>query len=213
MKAPILLILSSLLCLFASAQNGGQFFENNVIRVLYAGYSEGSHTFSVCNKQPCEARIRTKADQDPAIDIRVPPNSCLMVSVVRSTPAAILFRVKAETSCPNFTNPDMGWLEINTGLMTLPLDETQYEYIREKKNMSVKIISGRFIKVETGNDIRYNLYIRVVNPSGVEMFSQKRMIHKSAEIDMGYRQRGLVIVRVVIENGISHIFTLKTFLE
>jgi hypothetical protein len=197
---------------FAKAQNGGQFFENNVIRVNYIGYANGSHSFTVCNKQSCEARIRTKADQDPAVDIQVAPNSCSTVTVNRPTPAPIKFRAKAETSCPNFANPDMGWLEINTGNVALPLNEETVEYIREKKEMKVWIESNRYVVIETGNTKMYNLQIRVTGINGVQMFYHKQKIHKNAKIDLGYQQKGLAHIKVILEDGPTFFFNFKTLM-
>ena len=98
MKKFLIFTLLCLLSFFGYSQNGGQFPENNVIRVEYLGYFNGNHTARVCNKQTCEARIRTKADQDPAVDVIVPANGCVIVTVSRPTSASVLFRAKAETS-------------------------------------------------------------------------------------------------------------------
>jgi hypothetical protein len=209
MKKLLALIPLLLSSFCAKAQNGGQFFQNNVISVVYTGYSSGVHTFTVCNKQTCTARIRTKADQDPAVDIQVAPNSCSTVTVTRANPAAILFRAKAETSCPSFTNPDMGWLEINTGNIALPLSEEKEEYIREKKEMKVWVENNRFIVVETGSTKSYNMHIRVTGMTGTQMFYYRERIHKSARIDLGYPQKGLIHIKVVLENGPVFQFNFK----
>lgn len=209
MKKFLISTLILMTSLFAKSQNGGQNFENKVIRISYIGYDSGVHLFKVCNKQNCEARIRTKADQDPAVDVLVPANDCITVHVLRSTPTPILFRVKAETSCPSFTNPDMGWLEINTGLIALSLDETKYEHTRERRNMSVTLDQNRYLKVETGNDLTYDLKVEIISMNGTQMFYHKSKLHKSTNIDIGYSVRGFMIVRVLVQNTIPHVFTLK----
>jgi hypothetical protein len=210
MKNFLILPILTLLNLFAKAQNGGQFYQNKVIRLGYLGYAAGTHTFKVVNKQNCQVTIRTKADNDAAIDIVVPANDSSYVNVFRGTPGNVKFRVKAETSCPNFTNPDMGWLELNTSNFTLPLDETRYEYEREKRDMSVILQQGRWLQIETNNSKHYDLTVDVFNLNGVRLFYSRSKLYKSTKIDFGYRQSGLILVKVVIEDGVQHIFSIKT---
>jgi len=210
MKKFLILPILTLLSLLSRAQNGGQFYQNNVIRLEYLGYAAGTHTFKVVNKQNCQVTIRTKADTDAAIDIVVPANDFFYANVFRVNPGNVKFRVKAETSCPNFANSDMGWLELNTSNFTLPLDETQYEYEREKRDMSVTLQQGRWLQIETNNNKYYNLTVELVNLSGVRLFYSRTKLHKTSKIDFGYRQSGLILIKVVIEDGVQHIFNIKT---
>lgn len=210
MKHFLILTLILLTSLFTKAQNGGQFYENNVIRIHYLRYDSGTHTFKVVNKQNCEVRIRTKADTDAAIDFIVAAGDSFYVDVFRGNPSNVKFRVKAEVSCPNFQNPDMGWLELNTSGFILPLDETQYEYAREKRNMHVTLQNNRWLQIETNNNKYYNLTVEVVTLMGVRLFYLRTKLHKNSSIDLGYKHSGLMLIRIMIENGVQHAFNIKT---
>jgi hypothetical protein len=208
MKKLFVLILT-LLSYFANAQNGGQFFENNVIRVNYLGYSNGQHTFIVCNKQDCEARIRTKADQDPAIDIIIKALSCETVYVARPTNINILFRAKAETAC--ITRPDMGWLEINTALLVLPLIESNYVVVNRGPNkLEISTKNGIF-KSSFTNTI-YTQTIRVFSLSGKKLYENKVIVEKICQIDLNnYLESGINLIEVVIETNKFDRFVFKYF--
>ena len=201
----ILLIIS----LLSKGQNGGQFFENNVIRVNYLGYSNGKHSFTVCNKQDCEARIRTKADQDAAIDIIVKALECETVYVARPTNINILFRAKAETAC--ITRPDMGWLEINTSLLTLPLIETNYIVINRGPNkLEISIKNGVFKSSFTNT--YYTQTIRVYNLNGKKLYENKTLVEKIYQIDLNSRlENGINLIEVVIETSKLDRFLFKYF--
>jgi len=144
-------LISTLLCLFTllgHSQNGGQYFENNVIKVEYLGYQGGSHLVRVCNKQTCKARIRTKVDQDPAVDIQVPANSCLVLSINKPSTLPIVFRAKAETAC--IRNPDMGWLELELPLEALPIKFKSFQARKVDRN-TIQVI----FEAEEDSSIRY----------------------------------------------------------
>jgi hypothetical protein len=201
----ILLIIS----LLSNAQNGGQFFENNVIRVNYLGYFDEKHTFTVCNKQNCEARIRTKADQDPAIDIIVKALDCETVYVTRPTNINILFRAKAETAC--ITRPDMGWLEINTTLLTLPLIESNYIFIdRGQNKLEISIKNGIFKSSFTNTT--YTQTLRVFNLSGKKLYENKCLVEKTYQSDINsHLVTGINLIEIIIETNKFDRFVFKYF--
>lgn len=195
--------------LFGYSQNGGQFFENNVIKIFYLGYSSGEHMFRVCNKQSCEARIRTKADQDPAIDIQVKPDSCVIVNVFRSNPINVKFRVKAETSCPSFTNPDMGWLELNTADFVLRLVEGNNITLFRGPNKLELSINGGILKTNYGI-LNYIEHVRVYTILGDVKYDQLTFAKKSNITDLNiYFKIGINIVEVIIVANIPERFIFK----
>lgn len=198
MKRFLIFTLLSLLSLFGYSQNGGQFFENNVIKVFYLGYSNGLHTFRVCNKQNCEARIRTKADQDPAVDIQVKADSCVIVSAPRPTPANIKFRAKAETSCPSFTNPDMGWLELNTSNFALNLVEGNNITVVRGPNKLELSINGGILKSSYGS-LNYIEHIRIYSLIGDVKYDEVTFARRSNITNLNdYLKIGLNIIEVII---------------
>lgn len=210
MKRFLIFTLLSLLSLFGYSQNGGQFFENNVIKVFYLGYSNGLHTFRVCNKQSCEARIRTKADQDPAVDIQVKPDSCVIVRVSRPNPANILFRAKAETSCPSFTNPDMGWLELNTSDFVLHLVEGNNITVARGPNKLELSINGGIFKSSYGS-LNYIEHIKIYSIIGTVKYDEVTFARRSNTIDLNnYLKAGLNIIEVtIVDNNIPERFIFK----
>lgn len=209
MKKFLITTLICLLSFIGFSQNGGQFFENNVIRINYVGYSNGQHTFIVCNKQDCEARIRTKADQDSAIDIIVRALDCETVYVSRPTNVNILFRSKAETAC--ITRPDMGWLEINTGLGVLSLNNTpMIIFIRENQKYKVYIDRG-FLNFDFGSLIE-NVNISVFDNNGRLTFSQRNQVKKTLSINTNlFLSNGLNYVKVHIQNKFNDHYLFKIF--
>lgn len=199
MKYTLTFILSFFYFL-SNAQNGGQFSENNLIKVEYLGYFNGNHTAKVCNKQNCEARIRTKADQDPAMDVIVPANECVIVTVARSTSAAVLFRAKAEKSCPSFTNPDMGWVEIDFISCVLNLvDDNRIVVIRGPNKLEISLIGGI---LNTNYDmVDYTQTIKICNITGVVRYKNVIFVRKSNQINLNnYLHNGLNFIEIMIDN-------------
>jgi hypothetical protein len=198
MKQFLIFTLLCLLSFFGYSQNGGQFPENNVIKVEYLGYFNGNHTARVCNKQNCEARIRTKADQDPAVDIIVPANGCVVVTIARPTSAAVLFRAKAETSCPSFTNPDMGWLETTFTNVVLNLVEGNNIIVIRGPNKLELSIVGDVLKSSYGT-LNYIEHIRIYSISGIIKYDDITFVKRSHRTDLNnYLKTGLNIIEVVI---------------
>ena len=206
-------VITALLMLFsliARAQNGGQFFENNVIRIQYLGYSSGKHSFKVVNKQVCEARIRTRAEQDPAVDIQVIANDSSVVQVSRLTPQTIIFKVKAETSC--VSNPDMGWLEINTGTLSLPLNEDTKQQIQEKRGILVKLSRG-VLTVTTNDNITYNQTVEVYSVNGIKQYYKSFRMNKNSVLDLHNQIRlGFNFISIRLDrDGIVNSYLIRSF--
>ena len=198
MKQFLIFTLLCLLSFFGYSQNGGQFPENNVIRIEYLGYFNGNHTARVCNKQDCEARIRTKADQDPAVDVIVPANECVIVTVAKPTSISILFRAKAETSCPSFTNPDMGWLETTFISSILSLVEGNTIVVARGPNKLEMSIVGGILKSSYGS-LSYIKHIKVYGILGNVKYDDVMFAKKSHRVDLNnYLKTGLNIIEVVI---------------
>ena len=198
MKQFLIFTLLCLLSFFGYSQNGGQFPENNVIRVEYIGYFNGNHTARVCNKQSCEARIRTKADQDPAVDVIVPANGCVIVTIARPTSAAVLFRAKAETSCPSFTNPDMGWLETTfiNGVLNL-VENNNIVVIHGSNKLEMSIVGG-ILKSSYGT-LNYIEHIRIYSITGNVKYDEVTFARRIHTTNLNnYLKTGLNIIEVVI---------------
>ncbi len=214
MKKVIVTLLTLLtINLTTKSQNGGQHFENNVIKVLYKGYFNGEHVAEICNKQNCEARIRTKADQDPAIDIQVPANGCVVIKVTRPTATTVLFRAKAETSCPNFTNPDMGWLEVNFISPVLNLVQGNYVRIPFGNNIYEVKLVGTILKSDFGNSVNVQR-VEVYNMTGRNLFNQKIRISSRHEIDLrSYLTIGINFIVITIDDRKYSRYVFQTIVQ
>ena len=206
MKTVIALLLS-LLSLAATAQNGGQYFENNVIKIQYLGFVDGAHIFKICNKQSCTARIRTRVDQDPVTDIQVAANDCVQASVIKPIGPNLLFRAKSETSC--ISNPDMGWLEINTALVTLPLIESNSVIVvRGPNEFRASVSNGVYRSSYTNRD--YLERITVYNIIGQVKYKTTTLVKRRKTINLDkYLQTGLNFIDILIETNKPEHITIK----
>jgi hypothetical protein len=196
---------------FGFSQNGGQFFENNVIKVEYLGYFNGNHTAKVCNKQTCQARIRTKSDQDPAVDVIVPPNGCVIVLVARPSSMSVLFRAKAETSCPNFTNPDMGWIETTlvSGVLNL-VEDNRIIIVRGPNKYTVELV-GCVLKSDFGQ-LSERQTVVIHNMIGKTLEFRRIFVNKRHEVDLyPFMVKGLNLVTIFIDNKTKDILTFRVF--
>lgn len=209
MKRHLISFLLLLISNFSFSQNGGQFNENNVAVIRLIAYSDGNYIFTVKNKQNCVTTIRTRTDTDPAVDYTVNPNDSVWVYIPRPPLTQIKFRAKAETSCPNFTNPDMGFLEIITILGTLSLNENPYINIpRNKTDLNVSM-NGTKLKTITGN-VNYIQDIIIYDDLGRIIYKIKRNIKGYSEYDLhNFMKNGFNIIKVFVDDKKYSNFTFK----
>lgn len=125
-----LLGLIMLLSLSAIGQNGGQYAENNVVKVAVTAHTATTVTVTVTNKQPGAADYRVSyATTDTTVNIAA--NGTYVVTI----PNTPKFKVKALNAV--ISQPDMGWVELNV-LEGLPV---KFEYFK------VEHIEGTLFKV------------------------------------------------------------------
>lgn len=96
-----------LFSLFAKAQNGGQFFENNVAKVQYISNDATTVKLLVISKQNCTADY--KVDFGPVQSVSIAAFDT-MTFIVPITTATFKAKAESQTTCTN--QPDMGWVEI-----------------------------------------------------------------------------------------------------
>lgn len=126
----ILLGLVLLLSLSAIGQNGGQFNENNVVKVAVTSHTATTVTITVTNKQPGTADYRVSyASTDSSVTIAA--NGTYVVTI----PNTPKFKVKALTAI--ISQPDMGWVELDV-LEGLPV---KFDYFK------VEHVEGTTFKV------------------------------------------------------------------
>jgi len=103
----VTLLIAILVSFFANAQNGGQFFENNVAKIQFISNTTTTVTFMVISKQNCTAGY--KVDYGTTETVTIPSLDTLVFVVPIST---VTFKVKAESQSSCISQPDMGWVEM-----------------------------------------------------------------------------------------------------
>jgi hypothetical protein len=211
MKKFLIFTLLSLISFisFSQNQNGGQFNENNSVRLQYMGYSSGTHTFKIVNKQNCQVNLRTKIDQESPIDMPTLPNDSFYVNVPRTNPGNVKFRVKTETACSQ--NIDMGWIELNTSGFALPLVEDNIiRFVRGQNEYKVEMI-GYTLKSDFGQ-LSEKQTVVIHNMVGETLEFRRIFVNKRNQVDLyPFMVRGLNLVTVFIDNKTKDIFTFKIF--
>lgn len=106
MKKLSIFLISCLITIFLKAQNGGQFNENNALRIEVASVVNGVVTVKVTNKQSCRAEVEiTNAS---VTKFKVNAHDFKLITL---NSGATFTKVKPKTNCnPGCT--DMGWLEL-----------------------------------------------------------------------------------------------------
>lgn len=114
MKNVITALLGTILTMAGIAQNGGQYPENNSVKLEWAGTS-----VKITNKQSCQSIIRVSYSQS-SIDLTIPGNS----SVIFMPPAAVAsIKAKNTTNCGN---SDFGQVELT--LTAMPVKFTSFDF-------------------------------------------------------------------------------------
>lgn len=141
MKHLILTLLGTILMMVGMAQNGGQYPENNSVKLEWVGTS-----VKVTNKQTCQSIIRVSYAQSD-VDLTIPGNS----SVLFMPPAAVAtIKAKNTTNCGN---SDFGMVELS--LSAMPVKFVSYDF-KAIGNMEVLVT---FTTAETSNIKQYNILI------------------------------------------------------
>jgi hypothetical protein len=118
MKKIFLALWLTISTLFAIAQNGGQFNENNGLRLDYAGVQSGTHYVQITNK--LNKQVLVKVDYAGQFtEVTIPANGVHMWPL-GNNPVSFLIRAK-NLYC---TSNDCGWVELC--LTGLPVKFTNF---------------------------------------------------------------------------------------
>lgn len=141
MKKLITALLGTILTMTGISQNGGQYPENNSVKLEWAGTS-----VKITNKQSCQSIIRVSYSQS-SIDLTIPGNS----SVIFMPPAAVAtIKAKNTTNCGN---SDFGVVELT--LTSMPVKFTSFDF----QAIGNKEVLVTFETAETSNIKQYNILI------------------------------------------------------
>ncbi len=125
------------------AQNGGQYPENNSVKLEWVGTS-----VKVTNKQSCESIIRVTYSQS-SIDLTIAGNS----SVILMPPAAVAtIKAKNTTNCGN---SDFGLVELTLIVTPVKFESFAFEPLGNKE------VLATFKTAETSNIRRYDILMSI----------------------------------------------------
>lgn len=105
--------------LFGYSQNGGQFNENNVLKLEYVGYSSNAHIYKVTNKVNCQLGIKIDQPGGTSSQTMVGLQQTLVSITAPQTPQVNL-KAKREFGASCKQNPDNGWVELQSSIV-LPI--------------------------------------------------------------------------------------------
>lgn len=141
MKHFILSLLGTILMMTGMAQNGGQYPENNSVKLEWSGTS-----VKITNKQSCESVIRVSYAQS-TINMTIPSNS----SVIFMPPAGVA-AVKAKNTT-NCGDSDYGLVELT--LTAMPVKFVSFDF----QPLGNKEVLATFETAETSNVKMYRILI------------------------------------------------------
>lgn len=141
MKKVILALLGTILMATVTGQNGGQFPENNSVKLEWIGTS-----VKVTHKQACDGQVRLNYSTSD-VDIAIPANS----SIIFMPPAGTAtIKAKALTNCGS---TDFGWVELSLSAMPVKFVSFDFEAIGNKE------VLVTFETAETSNIKQFNVLI------------------------------------------------------
>jgi hypothetical protein len=109
-----------LMCsVFCYSQNGGQFNENNVLKVDYVGYSNGNHIFKIINKVNCDLGVKIDKNGVTSSQMMTGLQETVILVTAPQTPQ-INVKAKRESGANCRQNPDNGWVELQSSVV-LPI--------------------------------------------------------------------------------------------
>ncbi len=172
----VLLSLMLMCSVFCYSQNGGQFNENNVLKVDYVGYSNSNHIFKIINKVDCVLGVKIDKNGTTSSQTMVGLQETLILVTAPQTPQ-INIKVKRETGAACKQNPDNGWVELQSSVV-LPI---KFGGIIATK------ISPNLIKLtfDVEEDHTLKSYGIMVSPDG-KNFKRVHILFPNGTIPYGY---------------------------
>lgn len=141
MKHLILSLLGTILIMTSMAQNGGQYPENNSVKLEWIGTS-----VKVTHKQGCDGQVRLNYATSN-VDVAIPANSSIIFMPPVGTAT---IKAKALTNCGS---TDFGWVELS--LTAMPVKFASFDFTP----VGNKEVSVTFETAETSNIGRYYILI------------------------------------------------------
>lgn len=159
MKTILITFLCILLSIVGLSQNGGQVSENNVLKITYIGWSNGEHIVRLQNKVNCELTATYNFDGVTA-DIVIPALSTVTLTKTAAAGTILNAKAKRRNGANCISQPDNGWVEINTVGGILPV---KFKSIKGKRidNNTIEVT----FEAEEDSDLKY--YVIKVSNDGI----------------------------------------------
>lgn len=144
MKHSILALLIGI-SINGMAQNGGQYPENNSVKLEYIGGGK----VKVTNKQSCTAIIRLN-DSETEGDLSIAGNSFVIYILPNDLLTNIHIKAKSTSNC---NSPDFGWVELV--LSSLPLKFVGFDLVNDYGTLC----TVKFQVAEVDNVHHFNILV------------------------------------------------------
>lgn len=147
----VLLLLLLLFSLVGYSQNLGIVNENNVLKISYISYVNGTHSYVLKNKLNCQ--VLTKLDKNNNFaEHLLEPLEELQISIPGTS--SVNFKAKKENGGECINAPDAGWVELPSPVV-LPITINQITAIR----VNPSLIKLTFESQEDINLSNYNIMV------------------------------------------------------
>jgi hypothetical protein len=127
-----LLSLMLMVSVCAYSQNGGQYPENNNIKLVYQGKVGTNYFTKVINKKGCPVTVKIEYN-NVFTDVIIPANGFYSYNMG----GIILDGVRAKTIQVNCGAPDNGWIECSLTAMPLKFTRVWFERNEYDKNQGI----------------------------------------------------------------------------
>jgi hypothetical protein len=136
----------------AYSQNGGQYPENNNIKLVYQGKVGSSYATKIVNKKDCPVTVKVEYN-NVFNDITMPANGSHSFDMG----PVILDGVRAKTIQVNCGAPDNGWIE--SSLTAMPLKFTRVWFERDQYNKNAGVFCFQVAEVSNVKHMIVRAYI------------------------------------------------------
>jgi hypothetical protein len=206
-----ILILTTLLLLslitFSQNQNGGQWAENNALKIEYLGYSNGIHVIKLYNKQTCDVTVKTKVLGRNDEPVQILASSFININIPENPGVEVVFKAKPETACSQET--DMGWVEnrLPGGILNL-VEDNHIRIVRGPNTYEVSLKNS--VLISDFGSLSELQHVIICDNVGRVLFTQKSFVKQKQQINLrNYLGSGINYVRVFIQNKQYDNFVFK----
>lgn len=124
MKNLIFTVIAVISALIGNAQNGGQYVENNSVKLQYSGFSAGNYYVTITNKKDCAGVFRYDYNGNTG-DLTLAAFADTLINIGTSISGVI--KAKSTAHCSGFN--DNGWVELSLSITPLRFVKSSAEFL------------------------------------------------------------------------------------